>query len=59
MGESAEPHIRRYLTKGTDFATIAKEQIRQIEDVLNNKPRKVLNYKTPKEVFKESVALAP
>lgn len=51
--------IRRYLPKGTDFATITKEQIKQIEDALNNRPRKVLNYRTPNEVFYESVALAP
>lgn len=57
--ENAIGLIRRYLPKKTDFATITKEQIRQIEDLLNNRPRKVLNYKTPKEVFYESVALAP
>lgn len=51
--------IRRFLPKKTDFATITTEQLRQIENLLNNRPRKVLNYKTPKEVFSESVALAP
>lgn len=57
--ENAIGLIRRYLPKGTDFATITKEQIKQIEDALNNRPRKVLNYRTPNEVFNESVALAP
>lgn len=51
--------IRRFLPKKTDFAIITKEQLKQIENLLNNRPRKVLNYKTPKEVFHESVALAP
>jgi IS30 family transposase len=51
--------IRRYLPKGTDFATITKERIKRIEDALNNRPRKVLNYRTPNEIFNESVALAP
>lgn len=57
--ENAIGLIRRYLPKGTDFATITKEQIKQIEDTLNNRPRKVLNYKTPNEVFNQCVALAP
>ena len=57
--ENAIGLIRRYLPKKTDFATITQEQVKQIEDLLNNRPRKVLNYKTPKEVFNECVALAP
>jgi len=57
--ENAIGLIRRFLPKGTDFATITKEQIKQIEDALNNRPRKILNYKTPNEVFNECVALAP
>jgi IS30 family transposase len=57
--ENAIGLTRRYLPKKTDFATISCEQVKQIEDLLNNRPRKVLNYKTPKEVFNESVALAP
>ena len=56
--ENAIGLIRRYLPKGTDFATISKEQIKQIEDLLNNRPRKVLNYRTPNEVFNECVAVA-
>jgi IS30 family transposase len=51
--------IRRYLPKDTDFATITKEQLKQIENALNNRPRKILNYKTPNEVFNECVALVP
>jgi IS30 family transposase len=57
--ENAMGLIKRYLPKKTDFATISQEQLKQIEDLLNNRPRKVLNYKTPKEVFNKSVALAP
>ena len=57
--ENAIGLIRRYLPKGTDFATMTKEQMKQIEDALNNRPRKILNYKTPNEVFDECVALAP
>lgn len=50
--------IRRYLPKKTDFAIITAKQLKQIEDLVNNRPRKVLNYRTPHEVFNESAALA-
>lgn len=50
--------IRRYLPKKTDFATISYYRVRKIENLLNNRPRKCLNYKTPSEVFTASVALA-
>lgn len=44
--------IRRILPKKTNFAIITKEQIKSIEALLNNRPRKCLNYQTPSEVFK-------
>jgi len=49
--------IRYYFPKGTNFATIPEIDIRRVENLLNNRPRKVLNYKTPLEVFKRGVAL--
>jgi len=42
--------IRRFLPKGTDFATISNEQIRHIEYLLNSRPRKRLGMKTPYQV---------
>jgi IS30 family transposase len=36
---------------------ITKEQVKQIENLLNNRPRKGLGYKTPNEIFNEAVAL--
>lgn len=51
--------IRRFLPKKTDFAKITHKRIKEIEFLLNNRPRKCLNFKTPAEVFLEqSVALA-
>ncbi len=49
--------VRRFLPKKTDIAKITKEQIKFIEDRLNHRPRKCLNFKTPYEVFISSVAL--
>lgn len=56
--EHALSLIRRFLPKKTNFATITKEQVKHIETLLNNRPRKCLSYKTPNEVFKQAVALA-
>lgn len=41
--------IRQYLPKGTDFANVTPEDVQKIEDKLNNRPRKRLDYMTPKE----------
>ena len=49
--------IRRYLPKGTDFSKIDKEQIKKIEKLINNRPRKCLGFKTPLEVARSFVAL--
>lgn len=43
--------IRQYIPKGTSFENITSEYIQMIEDKLNNRPRKSLNWKTPNEVF--------
>jgi IS30 family transposase len=55
--ENTNGLIRWYLPKGTDFATISNETLKAIENTLNNRPRKRLGWKTPLEVFNESVAL--
>lgn len=55
--ENTNGLIRWYFPKGTDFATITDEQIQVVENILNNRPRKRLGWKTPLEVFSESVAL--
>lgn len=56
--ENAVGLVRRFLPKKTDFATVSHQQIKHIETLLNNRPRKCLDYKTPLEVFNSSVALA-
>jgi IS30 family transposase len=42
--------IRQYIPKGTSF-NITPKCIQMIEDKLNNRPRKSLNWKTPNKVF--------
>jgi len=51
LNEHTNGLIRQYLPKKTDFTQISKEEIITIQDKLNHRPRKVLNYRTPYEVF--------
>ena len=50
--------IRRWLPKKTDLAQVSKAKIMEIESWLNNRPRKCLNYKTPLEIFEETLTVA-
>lgn len=49
--ENTNGLIRRYIPKGTSLAKWTEAQIQEIEDRLNNRPRKCLGYRTPREVF--------
>lgn len=50
--ENTNGLIRRYLPKYTDFNKLSYKQLLEIQQRLNNRPRKVLGYKTPWEAFK-------
>lgn len=41
--------IRKHLPKGTEFENITDAEIEKIQTMINNKPRKILNYRTPTE----------
>lgn len=43
--------LRRYFPKGTDFKQVSQEEIDDVVAEINNRPRKVLNFMTPFEVF--------
>jgi len=49
--ENTNGLIRRYLPKGTNFNEINLNQLQNIQLKLNNRPRKILSYKTPKEMM--------
>ena len=56
--ENTNRLIRRYFPKKTDFNEISEKSLIKVVQELNNRPRKVLNYLTPYEVFcNNSVAL--
>ena len=43
--------VREFFPKKTKFANISKKEVQEVERLLNNRPRKRLNYYTPREVF--------
>ncbi|MCP5067234.1 MAG: IS30 family transposase [bacterium] len=43
--------MRHFLPKGTNFKTVSSKRLARIEDLLNNRPRKCLGYRTPAEVI--------
>lgn len=49
--ENTNGLIRQYFPKGTCFESITEEQIQEVQDKLNNRPRKKLNYLSPNEYF--------
>lgn len=51
LNENTNGLIRQFFHKKMMFDTITDEQIKQVEDTLNNRPRKSLNFKTPNEVY--------
>jgi IS30 family transposase len=59
LNENTNGLIRQYFPKKYEFAKITDQDLQQVEDLLNNRPRKTLGYRTPNEVFfkQRSVAL--
>jgi len=49
--ENTNGLIRQYFPKGSDFNPIKQKHVQMVMDRLNNRPRKLLGYKTPNEVF--------
>lgn len=54
--ENTNGLVRQYLPKKTSFSGVTQQHTRWIENRLNNRPRKCLDYQTPMEVFQRSVA---
>lgn len=59
LNENTNGLVRQYFPKKYDFARITIADLQRVEELLNNRPRKTLGYRTPNEVFfkQRSVAL--
>jgi len=55
--ENTNGLIRQFFPKGTDFNTVSTEEIQRVQDLLNGRPRQVLDFNTPNEVYSRYVAL--
>lgn len=51
LNENTNGLVRQYFPKKYEFAKISDQDLQQVEDLLNNRPRKTLGYRTPNEVF--------
>ena len=53
--ENSNGLVRDYFPAGTDFNLISKARLKEVQNQLNERPRHVLDYRTPKEVFEEKI----
>jgi IS30 family transposase len=51
--ENTNALLRQYFPKGTDFRKISERRIKEVQDELNDRPRKTLSWYTPHEKFAE------
>jgi transposase, IS30 family len=53
--ENTNGLLRRYLPKKTSFTNLTQEELDDIVTEINNRPRKVLQYKTPAEILSGAI----
>ena len=51
--ENSNGLLREFYPKGTDLSKTNEKEVQEILKLLNNRPRKCINYKTPQELFNE------
>ena len=54
--ENTNGLLRQYFPKGTDISAYSQAKLNAVARKLNDRPRKTLNYETPAERYRQSVA---
>lgn len=54
--ENVNGLIREFFPKGTKFSEVTDEEVAEVQWLLNNRPRRVLDWKFPSEVMQEVLA---
>jgi IS30 family transposase len=51
LNEHTNGLLRQFFPKETNFKIVKEEELNKVVDLINNRPRKSLDYRTPSEVF--------
>ena len=51
LNENTNGLIRDFFPKGTDFRTVSQDELDRVINLINNRPRRSLRFRTPKEVL--------
>jgi len=57
LNEHTNGLVRQYFQKGSDLSMLSDADVQRVEDKLNSRPRKILGYQTPREVFSNAKTL--
>ena len=55
LSEHTNGLVRQYIPKNTDFKDITDKEIKEYQYKINNRPRKVLDFEKPKDLFYQKV----
>ncbi len=55
LNENTNGLIRQYFPKNSSLATINKSKVEHVQNKLNNRPRKSINYETPRKLFNKTI----
>ena len=53
--ENTNGLIREFFPKGTDFSKVTREEVERAFRLINDRPRKVLGYRTANEAYREEL----
>src|SRR3989338_4772532 len=56
--ENTNGLIRQFFPKGADLSMVSRREVRKVQDLLNGRPRQVLQFATPTEAFQELLSRA-